>query len=286
MMSTRVSLALAGLGVTVERTDGTATDLLLTSGDDPHNPELFVPKRHFLDAQLPWIEHGDYVVFNIPQCDVSIDKMPSGAVKATRGLRKLVGGGKRQSKPAKLDDWRDVSWAVDFDHIEKGNRLNPDCLRPIPSVASVAARVHMTGGHLEAALPRHICLRSEQWELLNAFGAPVDLQVLADTMYHHWESRTGELKITVRPFGRLDSKTVSLVAVGSVIAGVRIQSTPLDHEHPHQDCGEGTMDHYGHLYSVLKNPAPGSARRVHVVSAISGFRIDETRRCGRAVLSE
>ena len=282
MATTRVSIGFSGLGVTV-RQAREATDLLLTSDDHPHKSQLLVPMRHLLTSELAGTDDGDYTVFSIQGCDVSVPEMPSGAVKFTRGLRKPIGTGKREPKPEKLDHWRDVAWGVDFDFIEQAGRFNRACLNPTPP-SMVAARVKITGGDFQAALPLHRCLRIEQYALLNALGAEQDRQVVADSLYHLWETQESQITITVTPFGGATAKTISLAAVGGVIAGVRFQSTPT-HPGVNEPCGSGTMEHYRHLYSVLEDVAPGSARLVNDGER-SPIVVNEFRRCGRAVISE
>ncbi len=101
------------------------------------------------------------------------------------------------------NSWRDIRFVANMQALAGDGRVEPALIRddgnagPLPR--SVAARIHLEGGRVEAGIPSQEIFRGEMFEFRDARGEPKLRQALTDTLRWTVEAGAGPVVVEITP---------------------------------------------------------------------------------------
>jgi hypothetical protein len=177
--------------------------------------------------------------------------------------------------PREADDaasWRDIRFLADMTSLASDGRIDPslvggdddDVAATLPS--SVAARVRLDGGRVEAGLPSHSRFRHQQFEFRSARGQPKARQAMTDTIRWTVDAEEGPIVVEIVPLAGGPAKRL-VFAARTEPHTVFVSNLPVevDHHHGHAATGElAAALHFGAYYRLLRH-APDDEPTLHRV---------------------
>jgi hypothetical protein len=181
------------------------------------------------------------------------------------GVRYFRPGRQDTSWPAPPRDphdpaaWRDLRFVPDMTALAGDGRIDPSLLDDAAGglPRAVAARVHLDGGRLEAAIPSQQSYRDDVFEFKRAGSAPGVRQAMTDTM--HWRLQTDAAAVVIEIVPVAGGRPKQLLLGPSARPHrVFISNLPADNA-PHAEAhGAALTDeqmialHFGVYYALLR----------------------------------
>ena len=156
--------------------------------------------------------------------------------------------------------WRDLRFVADMRALAGDGRIDPSLIAGIEADGqklprALAARFHLSGGRLDAAIPSQATYRDEVFEFRAAGSAPRLRQALTDTLSWTFESDAPAVVIEIIPVAGGPARR--LVLAGSTLPHrVFVSNLPAanTHGHAHTSQTEAQLAalHFGIYYELLK----------------------------------
>ena len=242
---------------------------LVVSLNDLANPENSGPSRVVAGAPGAGGRVDQVGLWDLSKAEVRI-RVPGG-----------TGSGVRYFRPGRLDTswpappgdphdpaaWRDLRFVPNMTALVGDGRIDPSLIadagegpRALPR--AVAARIHLDGGVLEAAIPSQQSYRDDVFQFKGA-GAPSGVpQAMTDTMHWKLTTEASAIVIEVIPVDGGRPKQL-LLAPSARPHRVFISNLPADNDAEHAEAhGHALTDeqmialHFGAYYALLKTPPP------------------------------
>ena len=207
-----------------------------------------------------------------------------------RVFRPSPGASSWPAPPRAADDpgsWRDIRFLADMTSLADDGRVDPsllsadgDAAAALP--ASVAARVYLDSGRVEAGLPTLREFRNRLFEFRAAGGPPMARQALTDAIRWSLDDVAGPVVVEIIPIAGGPAKRLVFAASPEPHA-VFVSNLPVedDQHHAHAASDEQAAAlHFGAYYRLLRNaPKDQPAPRVAPVEEERGTGLVGTRFC-------
>jgi hypothetical protein len=159
--------------------------------------------------------------------------------------------------------WRDLRFVADMGTLAGDGRIDPALLgssdaSPAVLPRSVAARIHLDSGLLEAAMPSQSIHREDVFEFRSVGSDRTLRQALTDTVQWTLKADTGAIVIDIIPSGGGPTKRL-LLAPSAVPHRLFISNLPAENT-AHSDALHAMSDeqmgalHFGAYYKLLLDP--------------------------------
>jgi hypothetical protein len=215
-------------------------------------------------------------------------RVPGGQRAGLRVFRPSPGVSSWPSPPRDVDDpdsWRDIRFLANMRTLAGDGRVDPalvghdgDATSDLPR--SVAARVYLEGGSVEAGMPSQRIFRNQLFEFRTARGELRLRQALTDTIRWSLESDAGPIVLEIIPVAGGPAKRLVFTA-GVEPYAIYVSNLPAedDSHHVHSVSGDQAALHFRAYYKLLRNvpqdePAPqlGPAPAVRTGAGMAGTR--------------
>jgi hypothetical protein len=301
-MSTALSIAFTGLCAIIGNGDGKPGEILLVDARGigevggvalpEHAPTLVVSLR---DLANPASSGPTRVVTSAPGQASGGDQLGLWDLTGTEVRIRAQGGeaaaGVQYFRPSKDDtswptaprdvadpaSWRDLRFVPDMKALVGDGRIDPgltatDGAMPKDLPRSVAARIYLDAGLLQASMPSHEAHRSEVFEFKGSGSPRVPPQPLTDTVQWTLQSDADAIVIDIIPVAGGATKRL-LLSPSAAPHRLFVSNLPAENRSPgHADhaMSEEQMGalHFGAYYKLLMNepmdkPLPAVPHPMH-----------------------
>jgi len=188
------------------------------------------------------------------------------------------------------DSWRDIRYVARMTAIAADGRVDPALARdgadePTSLPRSAAARIHLTGGQLEAGLPSAEEFRSKVFEFRDATGKTLLRQALTDSFRWNLENATGAVVVEIIPSWGGPSRQL-VFRPSAVPHRLFVSNLPAEADSHHAGLGhQGMTDgqaaalHFIAYYKLLRNEPADEPTPVVAPAARRGAGLTKTRFC-------
>lgn len=171
--------------------------------------------------------------------------------------------------------WRDLRFVPSMKDLVGDGRIAPSLIDSEDTgklPASVATRIHLDSGLLEAAIPSHEAFRSQVFELKALGSDRPARQALTDTVRWTLQTEAAAIIIDITPVGGGETKRL-LLAPSKTTHRAYVSNLPVENpSHAHSALSDAELGavHFGAYYTLLMNePAD---KPVPTVAATSNGR--------------
>ena len=286
-MSTALSIAFTGLCAIIGNGNGKPGEILLVDARGigqvrgvalpEHAPTLVVSLRDLAnpDSSGPTrvvtsapgqTSGGDQLgLWDLTGTEVRIRAQGGGAAAGVQYFRPSKDDTSWPAAPRDVDDpasWRDLRFVPDMKALVGDGRIDPALAatdNPIPMdlPRSVASRIYLDSGLLQASMPSHEAHRSDMFEFKSNGSMRVPRQPLTDTVQWTLQSETEAIVIDIVPVAGGAAKRL-LLAPSAAPHRLFVSNLPAanrSHDANHRAMSDDEMGalHFGAYYKLLMN---------------------------------
>ncbi|HEX9186125.1 MAG TPA: hypothetical protein VGB87_03560, partial [Vicinamibacteria bacterium] len=189
--------------------------------------------------------------------------------------------------------WRDLRFVASLEALVGDGRIRPDLVAtdsdPPGLPRSVAARILLDAGRIEAALPSEDVHRDDVYEFRSTSGEPRLRQALTDSMRWTLEAATSAVVVEIVPVAGGETKRLVLAPSSAphrlFVSNLPAEAGPHAAHHGASADAVGAL-HFGAYYKLLRNEPsdPPMPRLWRPPAARSGAGFGRPAFCGSAVL--